>query len=71
MTIYLNGEKISIEASKLTITRLLELQEVERPGMLSVQLNGNFVAQKVFGQTEIKDNDQVDFLYFMGGGICR
>jgi len=36
--------------------------------MVSVQLNGAFVQRTDFEQTHIQDGDEVDFLYFMGGG---
>ena len=39
--------------------------------MVSVQLNGEFVAKENFGGTALKEGDAVDFLYFMGGGAER
>lgn len=71
MTISVNGKLVQIGLQSITITRLLELQKVEKPDMLSIQLNGHFVDKRVFATTQIKDNDTVDFLYFMGGGSER
>jgi sulfur carrier protein len=36
--------------------------------MVSVQLNGEFVDRQQFAATMFKEGDEVDFLYFMGGG---
>ncbi len=36
--------------------------------MVSVQLNEEFVKKENYDSTAIKENDSVDFLYFMGGG---
>jgi sulfur carrier protein len=36
--------------------------------MISVQLNGNFIDKNVFDRISLKENDELDFLYFMGGG---
>jgi sulfur carrier protein len=38
------------------------------PEAVSVQLNGNFVKRENFSTTHLKENDEVEFLYFMGGG---
>jgi sulfur carrier protein len=31
-------------------------------------LNGEFVERANYGNASLKENDEVDFLYFMGGG---
>jgi sulfur carrier protein len=41
---------------------------VEQPDMVSVQLNGEFVDRPSYASTQLKERDEVDFLYFMGGG---
>jgi sulfur carrier protein ThiS len=33
-----------------------------------VQLNGNFVKTADLAVTRVKEGDEIDFLYFMGGG---
>jgi len=68
MIIIINGRNEIIEKDKISISELLSLKSVERPEMVSVQLNGGFVEQKDYRSTIIKDNDTIDFLYFMGGG---
>jgi thiamine biosynthesis protein ThiS len=36
--------------------------------MVSVQLNGDFIPQEKFPDTDLHEGDEVDILYFMGGG---
>jgi sulfur carrier protein len=36
--------------------------------MVSVQLNGEFVSRDDYESVSLKEDDEVDFLYFMGGG---
>lgn len=67
MKIKVNGEEKEI-SGEMNITALLKENEVEQPDMVSVQINGEFVERDVFESTNIKENDEVEFLYFMGGG---
>lgn len=67
MQIKVNGKLQEIEKS-FTVTELLVLNKVEMPDMVSVQLNGEFVKREDFVITVVKENDEIDFLYFMGGG---
>jgi len=41
---------------------------VAQPSMVSIQLNGQFVNRDDFETTTVSDGDELDFLYFMGGG---
>jgi len=68
MEIKINGELQEIEDAKLTINRLLSLRKIEAPEMVSVQLNGKIIDRNRYGSTAILENDEVEFLYFMGGG---
>ena len=38
------------------------------PNMVSVELNGQILKRTEFEKTILKDDDKVEFLYFMGGG---
>ena len=58
----------SIPEEHLSISRLLQLKNVESPDMVSVQLNGVIVERSRFGDTSVSDHDELEFLYFMGGG---
>ena len=66
--IQVNGKEQKFDAPSVSIIDLIKKNNVAQPEMVSVQLNGEFVDREDFNSTWIKDNDEVDFLYFMGGG---
>ncbi len=68
MIIYVNGEPQEIKQQPFTVADLLVLNQVEMPEMVSVQLNGEFVKREDYQTIQINDGDEIDFLYFMGGG---
>jgi sulfur carrier protein len=51
-----------------SVASLLALNKVPQSDMVSVQLNGEFVLREDYESVALKDDDEVDFLYFMGGG---
>jgi sulfur carrier protein len=67
MNIVVNGEQIDCGDS-MTVSELLVEQKVKMPDMVSVELNGQIVRRTEFEQTVLKNDDKVEFLYFMGGG---
>ncbi len=71
MQISINGEERQLDSDALTISHLLEIEKVESPEMVSVQLNGDVIDRTLYQKTDIGDGDEVDFLYFMGGGAGR
>ena len=71
MQISINGEERQLDSGVLTISHLLEMEKVESPEMVSVQLNGDVIDRTLYPKTDIGDGDEVDFLYFMGGGAGR
>lgn len=50
------------------VATLLEINKVMQSDMVSVQLNGEFVLRENYESTVLNDDDEIDFLYFMGGG---
>lgn len=68
MQISINGEKRQIDSAVLTVSALLEMEKVESPEMVAVQVNGQIVDRQRYQDTKIAGGDEVDFLYFMGGG---
>lgn len=52
----------------ITVKELIALENVETPEYVTVSLNDEFVDSGAFETTVIKENDSVEFLYFMGGG---
>lgn len=65
--IKLNGE-IQVVELPLNVSELIKLNNVEQPEMVSVQVNEEFVDRDEWNSIQLKENDEVDFLYFMGGG---
>jgi sulfur carrier protein len=65
--ISVNGKTQEVEVPILLID-LIKNNNVEQPDMVSVQVNGQFVTREKYITTEIVEGDEVDFLYFMGGG---
>ncbi len=70
MIIRVNGEDYPLEG-ETTVLDLLIKEEVKPPEMVSVQLNGRFVDSENLDTTIIKENDHIDYLYFMSGGGYR
>jgi sulfur carrier protein len=69
MNIKINGEAVAIDPGN--ISDLLVQRKVKMPDMVTVELNGQILNRDVFADTQLKDGDTVEFLYFMGGGASR
>lgn len=67
MNVTVAGVKKEI-AEGTTIAQLIKDENVENPEYVTVTVNDDFVDQGAFETTTLKENDQVEFLYFMGGG---
>lgn len=67
MTITVAGNKKEYEEG-LTVSKLIEVEDVENPLYVTVTINDDFVKSDAFETTVLKDGDSVEFLYFMGGG---
>ncbi len=68
MNLKINGTDTTIDGSSMTVVELLKHQNVDMPDMVSVQLNGEILERDAYENTTVKDSDEVEFLYFMGGG---
>lgn len=68
MKLKVNGKVQSVLKDDISILELLRNNDVQSIEMISVQLNGNFIDKNVFDKISLKENDEFDFLYFMGGG---
>ncbi|MFT5170503.1 MAG: sulfur carrier protein [Candidatus Marinamargulisbacteria bacterium] len=71
MDLTINGEKETLTQDGLTVTELLKAKNVDMPDMVSVELNGEILEREAFGKTQVKSGDEVEFLYFMGGGAVE
>jgi sulfur carrier protein len=67
--IIVNEEKQEVDLP-LSLTDLIIQNKVSQPDMVSVQVNGEFIVREKYGETLIGEGDEIDFLYFMGGGCC-
>lgn len=65
--IIVNGEEQQVELP-ITVERLIKENNVSQPDMVSVQVNEEFVERNEFSSRQLKEGDEVEFLYFMGGG---
>ena len=68
MKLQINGQEERLDADSLTVSELLSMKDVKMPEMVSVELNGDILDREQFDSTTLKENDEVEFLYFMGGG---
>ena len=50
------------------LSTLIEQEQVETPQYVTVSVNEEFIDQDDFDSHVLKDGDEVEFLYFMGGG---
>ena len=67
MLVTVAGEKKEI-AEGTPIAQLIVDEKVENPDYVTVTVNDDFVESDDFASTQIKENDSIEFLYFMGGG---
>lgn len=67
MFITVAGEKKEVKDG-LTVAQLIVDENVETPQYVTVSLNDDFVDRDAFGSTVLKEDDNIEFLYFMGGG---
>ena len=67
MNITVAGVKKEV-ADGLTGTALIQQENVETPQYVTVSVNEEFIESGAFESTVLKEGDEVEFLYFMGGG---
>lgn len=67
MQITVSGAKKEVKDG-LKLTELFELENVETPEYVTVSINDEFIDGDKKETTVLKDGDNVEFLYFMGGG---
>lgn len=67
MYITVAGNKKEVK-NGLTLPELMELEKVEMPDYVTVSVNDEFLDADKKEDMVLKDGDNVEFLYFMGGG---
>ncbi len=68
MKLKVNGKEQEFDQTQIGLIELLQQNKVTKPELVSVQLNGFFVKREAYQETSLHENDEVDFLFFMGGG---
>lgn len=66
MRLRINGKNEEIEAA--TILEILKARNVE-PRMVAVEVNSKMIERDEYAVTKLKEGDEIEFLYFMGGGL--
>jgi sulfur carrier protein len=67
MTITVAGKKKEYPQG-LTVSELIKAEDVENPLYVTVTINDDFVKSDELETKVINDGDEIEFLYFMGGG---
>ena len=63
----INGEEAEITEA-VSIDELLKIQKVKMPDMVTVEHNGDILDRDQFAVVRIQEGDEIEFLYYMGGG---
>ena len=71
MKLSINGASQRVKSERLSIFELLEIEKVQSPEMVSVQLNGKVIDRSLYKDVSLTEGDEIEFLYFMGGGSSR
>ena len=67
MKITVAGENREVREG-MTVAELIEMEKVETPEYVTVSVNEEFIDHDSFQERILKEGDEVEFLYFMGGG---
>lgn len=67
--IYLNGKKEEF-GENISISKLLEAKKI-RPEVVTVELNDKIIERDKYQLTLLKDDDRLEFVYYMGGGAIN
>lgn len=66
MLVKINGKPEDIQEK--TILDILKSRNVE-PRMVAVEVNAELIEREQYETTFLKEGDEIEFLYFMGGGL--
>ena len=67
MTLIIAGEKKEY-AEGTTVAQLISAEKSSDPQSVSVSINEEFLRSNQYDSHVLKDGDEIEFLYFMGGG---
>jgi thiamine biosynthesis protein ThiS len=66
LTITVNGDRLEV-VGPLTVTDLLTRLQIE-PQRVAVEHNLSVVKRTAYGETMVRDGDEVEIVNFVGGG---
>jgi len=65
MQLTINGKVENLEVS--TVMDVLKAKDID-PQLVAVEVNTQMIDQENMGTTSLKEDDKLEFLFFMGGG---
>ena len=65
MQVKINGKTENIKGG--TVLELLKAKNIE-PQMVAIEINDAMLEQSHLSTTTLKEGDQIEFLFYMGGG---
>ena len=65
MQVKINGKSEEVQGP--TVLDLLKAKNID-PQMVAVELNDTMLERERLATTPVKEGDQVEFLFYMGGG---
>lgn len=71
MIVKVNGKEQEFNSNQIGLIELLRQNNITKPELVSVQLNGAFIKRDSYQEALVKESDEIEFLYFIGGGSIR
>jgi sulfur carrier protein len=65
MQLTINGKVENLEVS--TVMDVLKAKDID-PQLVAIEVNTQMIDQENLGTTSLKEDDKLEFLFFMGGG---
>ena len=65
MQLTINGKVENLDIS--TVADVLKTKDID-PQLVAVEVNTQMIDQENLATTSLKENDKLEFLFFMGGG---
>ena len=65
MQVKINGKAEEVQGA--TVLDLLKAKNID-PHLVAVELNNTMLERDYLATTSVKEGDQVEFLFYMGGG---
>ena len=65
MQLTINGKVENLDVS--TVMDVLKAKDID-PQLVAIEVNTQMIDQENLATTSLKENDKLEFLFFMGGG---